>query len=73
MKRTQIEKMKNYIEKTPLTRREDRLYSLEFCEGDAILSLAKQDTFKAVLLAFEYGRAKGRRAAMAQARREGMA
>lgn len=70
MEQTYLEKMRNYIKRTPITRREDLRYALEFYEGAALVELAEKDLFGAVLLAFEYGRAKGTRRTQAQMRKE---
>lgn len=69
MEQTYIGKIRNYIKRTPITRQDNLRYALEFYEGAALIELAEKDLLGAVLLAFEYGRAKGTRRTQAQMRK----
>lgn len=70
MKQTEIEQMRNYIAATPSTWKEDLRYTIDMRKVNVILALFRIDPYEALLLTFEYGRAKGRRAVMARERRE---
>ena len=61
---SEIEKMKKYIANTPSV-------GNRYCAGTKeLLSLMKNlDEFEAIALAFEYGQAKGYRAAKAEVRK----
>ena len=63
---SEIEKMKRYIERTKLP--EDPMDNFCFCLGelDEIGRYAQADMFHALCLLFEYGKAKGYRAAKAE-------
>lgn len=64
---SEIEKIKRYIDKTKFNN--DR-YSLLFDETIKMAHFADDSPIEAVLLAFNYGRAKGYRAAKAEAAHE---
>lgn len=60
MNGNRIERMKGYIERT--SGMEDRRYSLDMLEADALYEMARQKSLiLALVLAFDYGRAKGTR------------
>ena len=65
---SEIEKMKKYIERTKLP--EDPTDAYCFCLGEMneIGAFAQSDMFHALCLLFEYGKAKGYRAAKAERR-----
>ena len=60
-----IEKMEKYIEKTGDL---GTMYSLSMVEAQALVELWTQNRIDAILVAFNYGRAKGYRAARKEAR-----
>lgn len=65
---TEIEKMKRYIERTKLP--SDPRDKFCFCLGELeeVQKLSQVDMFHALCLLFEYGKAKGYRAAKAERR-----
>ena len=63
---TEIEKMKRYIERTPVNDDHDT-YVIRAREIATLLSYGCQAD--AIMMAFDYGRAKGYRAAKAEARK----
>ena len=62
---SEIEKMRRYIERTS-KRCESR--SMTWGDVEALVNNAKQNPVDAVITAFNYGRAKGYRAAKAEGR-----
>ena len=62
---SRIEKMEKYIERTGDL---GTMYSLSIVEAQALVEIWKQNRIEAILLAFNYGRAKGYRAARKEAR-----
>ena len=66
---SKIEKMEKYIEKTNLTPEAINRYCMHWAEMDALYNKMRQDTFGALCLAFDYGQAKGYRAAKAEVKR----
>ncbi len=66
---TEIEKMQRYIARAKMP--SDPKDNYCFCLGElnAIERFAKADSFNALCLLFEYGRAKGYRAAKAEVRK----
>jgi len=66
---SEIEKMKKYIERTKLDKYR---YCLSMAEGFSLAHMARETNdfpFEVVTLAFNYGKAKGYRAAKAEARK----
>lgn len=63
---TEIEKMKKYIERTKLNKSPS--YQMSVCEILSLSHATAETPTDAVCLAFEYGRAKGYRAAKAEGR-----
>lgn len=65
---SEIEKMKRYIERTPMKKADN--YGLVYSEAVELIRLAiGQDAmFDVIALAFDYGKAKGYRAAKAKVR-----
>lgn len=66
---TEIEKMKRYIERTPMKRAEN--YCLVFRELLEVMEMggaSPDGLFDAMALVFDYGKAKGYRAAKAERR-----
>lgn len=65
-----VDAVERYIELTPMTRSQEMAYSLMW---DAVESFEgtfqTQGIYKAILRAFEYGRAKGLRMGRAEAKR----
>lgn len=71
---SEIEKMQRYIDRTKTPFRSKCLYGLNSLEAFALMKKVNdRDTnlpaFDVICLAFEYGRAKGYRAAKAEVRR----
>ena len=71
---SEIEKMQRYIAKIKKPFNGNRRYDMNIQEAFALAEKAKNNdsdfpTFDTVCLAFEYGRAKGYRAAKAEVRR----
>ena len=66
---SEIEKMRRYIEQTKLP--DDPHDKFCFCLGEMeeVGNFAQTDMFHALCLLFEYGKAKGYRAAKAEVRR----
>lgn len=62
---SRIEKMEKYIERTGDL---GTMYSLSIVEAQALVEIWKQNRIEAILLAFNYGRAKGYRAARKEVR-----
>ena len=62
---SRIEKMEKYIERTGDL---GTMYSLSMLEAQALVEIWKQNRIEAILLAFNYGRAKGYRAARKEVR-----
>lgn len=68
---SEIERIRRYIEREKLS--EGSRYSMSMVEGLELSRLAYEDKdlpVGIIVLAFNYGRAKGRREAKAEARRE---
>ena len=68
---SEIEKMKRYIERTKMNDRLDSLYRMnlaESCELTMQADASSDLSFNAICLAFNYGKAKGYRAAKAEGR-----
>ena len=65
---TEIEKMKRYIERTPMKKADN--YCLVYGEAVELLHAATDTNgmFEIIALAFDYGKAKGYRAAKAKVR-----
>lgn len=65
---SEIEKMKRCIERTKIP--DDPRYKFCFCLGELkeVQKLSQVDMFRALCLLFEYGKAKGYRAAKAERR-----
>lgn len=65
---SEIEKMKRYIERTPMKKADN--YCLVYGEVAELAGAAKETDalFDIIALAFDYGRAKGYRAAKAKVR-----
>lgn len=61
-----IGKMKRYIELTNKKCRPDSAYSMRFDEICMLSRLARESVADAIILAFDYGRAKGERCAKAR-------
>lgn len=64
---SEIEKMKRYIERTKM--KADNSYQLNFLELLDLAHATEETPAEIVCLAFDYGKAKGYRAAKAEARR----
>lgn len=64
----QVEKIERYIEKTTLSPDISRRYQIESAEAFALLDAMKDSPYITIQTIFEYGRAKGYRAAKAEAR-----
>ena len=62
---SRIETMEKYIERT---KKPNDRYGLCYWDIDAIYHLMEQNPVQAIFLAFDYGRAKGYRAARKEAR-----
>ncbi len=65
---TEIEKMKRYIERAKVPEQSSSAYDILLGELHAMGNFAHSDLYSALLLLFEYGRAKGYRAAKAERR-----
>lgn len=68
---SEIEKMKRYIERTKMNDRLDSLYRMNLAEAFELAVQADTSSdlsFNAICLAFNYGKAKGYRAAKAEGR-----
>jgi len=65
---TTIEKMETYVEHTNTTQRGNSRRSMNYGEMTALIGLYPQ-AFEAIMLAYNYGFAKGYRAAKADARK----
>lgn len=68
---SEIEKMKRYIERTKMNDRLDSFYRLNLAEAFELTMQAdacSDLSFNAICLAFNYGKAKGYRAAKAERR-----
>lgn len=61
---THCEEMKHYIDRTPIENR-DR-YDMRMRDLNTLRDLFSKDPFRAISLAFAFGRAKGYRAAKAR-------
>lgn len=57
-----IEEMEQYVERTGIREETKERYFMAFGELREIGSLLQSDWYRAISLAFEYGRAKGYRA-----------
>lgn len=71
---SEIEKMKKYIERTKMETAEPIRYAMDMSEAFELARMTREgDTFsiEALSLAFDYGRAKGYRAAKAEGRARG--
>lgn len=66
---TEIEKMKRYIERTPMSAKTAHNYALDSVAMCAFYDELKRDQFHAIATIYSYGRAKGYRAARGEARR----
>ena len=67
---TEIEKMQKYIERTKLNKDSMCLHWPEAMELARAAAQTKDDAFKMIALAFNYGKAKGYRAAKAEKLKE---
>lgn len=67
LKMTEIERINRYIERTGATYKDTSPYHMKI--GEAFALARASDNVRAVSLAFEYGRAKGYRAAKAAERK----
>lgn len=67
LKMNEVEKIQDYIDRTKIKRPKAYTWSLQ--ELSALYSLAERDPYESFRLAFNYGRAKGYRAAKAEARK----
>lgn len=65
---TEIEKMKRYIERTKFSSRAVNHYYLNWTEVGLLRDEMCRDPFRALCLAFDYGKAKGYRSAKAEGR-----
>lgn len=65
---SEIEKMKLYIERTPIGEKTAHNYAIGSTEIGAFFDEIKRDQFNAICMAYNYGRAKGYRAAKAKVR-----
>ena len=68
---SELEKIQSYVEKTGSEERITDRYTIRLCELSALMDLAKlgaNGSFHAIGWAFKYGKAKGYRAAKAEAR-----
>lgn len=66
---SEIEKIKQYIERTGVKYPNGTPYQMDLMEMFALAHLACEDAVGAVCLAFDYGRAKGERSARAAQKR----
>lgn len=66
---SEIERIQNYIEGSKLSRKARYAYCMYLNEMDALHEALSQDEFSVMYLIFEFGRAKGYRAAKAEASR----
>ena len=64
-----LDKIRRYIEKTGLSDRVKGYYALSIVEAQVLYGEAHSDPYNAIATAFNYGVAKGCRAAKAEARR----
>lgn len=64
MERT-LQDLKSYCERTKIPKKTQFNYSMCCSELHALYALQRIDAYKAICLAFDYGRAKGYRAAKA--------
>lgn len=62
-----IESIQKYIENTHMPRKRVRSYKMTLDEIKSLADIADSDRSKAILWAFGYGKAKGYRAAKAEA------
>lgn len=58
---SEIEKIQRYIENTKIKNR--GMYCMRYCEAAGLHTFSRTDLFGALCLAFDYGMAKGYRAA----------
>lgn len=65
---SEIEKMKRYIERTPISEKTAHNYAIGSTEIGAFFDEIERDRFNAICIAYNYGRAKGYRAAKAKVR-----
>ncbi len=65
----EIEKIQRYIERTGGKFQRETHYRMNLQELFGLSNILAEDTVGAICLAFDYGRAKGYRAAKAEARR----
>lgn len=65
---SEIEKMRRHIERTKFPKGKQTAYCICFGEIKSVGVAAREDMAMALELAFEYGRAKGYRAAKAERR-----
>lgn len=65
---TRLQENKGYIRRTKI--RDAKRYALESRDIPVFRELANRDTYEAVFMAFEYGRAKGYRAAKKENKNE---
>lgn len=64
---SEIEKMQRYIDRTKFNSHD---YSMRCREVDALFALSNVALYDTIVMAFNYGKAKGYRAAKAQVRHE---
>lgn len=67
---SEIEKMKRYIDKTNMDITTGSPYQMNINEMFRLSHISAEDATGAIILAFNYGRAKGCRAAKAEARKQ---
>lgn len=67
-KMTEIEKMQKYIERTKIPNDPKDNYCFRLGEMEEVRKYAQSDMFGALCFLFEYGKAKGYRAAKAEVR-----
>lgn len=65
---SEIEKMKRYIERTKMKDTGTGVYKMNLCEAFALAHEANEPIVDMIALAFNYGKAKGYRAAKAERR-----
>jgi len=62
-------RIERYIAQTPISERDEINYCIRVSEIRALYELMEQDWYHAICMIFSYGRAKGYRAAKAEAKR----
>lgn len=64
-----IASIKNYMRRTGISKELEQHYEMNIDEYAALRKLYRDDVTEGIYLAFQFGRAKGYRAAKAEARR----